>query len=249
MGLGPRSANPRLGGPFLADAAHDAITTPLAPPSEPALLGDAPPATPAPGPTLLDEQPPPAPGPTLLDDRVRPMQPPAPQPVWQQRADLHLGAAHQRPPGWPPVPQPRPADRHPIPAPRHGAGGGAERTIVIPAALLTVAVIAAAIVITSQQQQNSNRPQVTLPTGTQTPRTHIRSSSHADVHRPFPRGVAVDSAGNLYVTDSANNRVVTLAAGSNTQSVLPFDGLNGPTCSRYGRLAGTGISRSRCSGT
>ena len=113
MGLGPRSANPRLGGPFLADAAHDAITTPLAPPSEPALLGDAPPATPAPGPTLLDEQPPPAPGPTLLDDRVRPMQPPAPQPVWQQRADLHLGAAHQRPPGWPPVPQPRPADRPP----------------------------------------------------------------------------------------------------------------------------------------
>ena len=28
-----------------------------------------------------------------------------------------------------------------------------------------------------------------------------------------PRGVAVDSAGNLYVTDPGNNRVVKLAAG------------------------------------
>ena len=40
-----------------------------------------------------------------------------------------------------------------------------------------------------------------------------------------PEGVAVDSAGNLYVTDQ-NNRVVTLAAGSSTQSVLPFTGLH-----------------------
>jgi serine/threonine protein kinase len=37
----------------LANAAHDAITTPLASPSEPTLLGDAPPATPTPAPTLL----------------------------------------------------------------------------------------------------------------------------------------------------------------------------------------------------
>ena len=37
----------------LANAARDAITTPLAPPSEPTLLGDAPPATPTPAPTLL----------------------------------------------------------------------------------------------------------------------------------------------------------------------------------------------------
>jgi len=183
--LGPRSANPRLGGPFLADAATTPSPRrwhhPANPPCSAMRPGDAGTRT-----HPARRAAPPAPGPTLLDDRVRPMQPPAPQPVWQQRADLHLGAAHQRPPGWPPVPQPRPADRHPIPAPRHGAGGGAERTIVIPAALLTVAVIAAAIVITSQQQQNSNRPQVTLPTGTQTPRTHIRSSSHAAVHRPFP---------------------------------------------------------------
>jgi DNA-binding beta-propeller fold protein YncE len=41
-------------------------------------------------------------------------------------------------------------------------------------------------------------------------------------------GVAVDAAGNVYVSDSGNNRVVKLAAGSNTQTVLPFRGLRCP---------------------
>jgi serine/threonine-protein kinase len=38
--------------------------------------------------------------------------------------------------------------------------------------------------------------------------------------------VAVDAGGNIYVTDSY--RVLKLAAGSGTQSVLPFTGLLGP---------------------
>jgi serine/threonine protein kinase, bacterial len=42
-----------------------------------------------------------------------------------------------------------------------------------------------------------------------------------------PQGVAVDSAGSIYVADF-NNRVVKLAAGSNNQTVLPFTGLNYP---------------------
>jgi serine/threonine protein kinase, bacterial len=40
--------------------------------------------------------------------------------------------------------------------------------------------------------------------------------------------MAVDSAGNLYVTDFLNNRVVKLAAGSTTPVVLPFTGLHEP---------------------
>jgi streptogramin lyase len=40
-----------------------------------------------------------------------------------------------------------------------------------------------------------------------------------------PRGVAVDGEGNVYVADSSLNRVLKLAAGSNTQTVLPFTGL------------------------
>ena len=32
----------------------------------------------------------------------------------------------------------------------------------------------------------------------------------------------------VYVTDAGNNRVLKLAAGSSTQAVLPFTGLNNP---------------------
>lgn len=57
----------------------------------------------------------------------------------------------------------------------------------------------------------------------------------ADQERPFalpftglrvPHGVAVDAAGNVYVTDAHTNSVLKLAAGSGTQTVLPFTGLD-----------------------
>lgn len=41
-------------------------------------------------------------------------------------------------------------------------------------------------------------------------------------------GVAVDGAGNLYVTDSGNNRVLELPKGATSQVVLPFTGLHNP---------------------
>jgi streptogramin lyase len=56
-----------------------------------------------------------------------------------------------------------------------------------------------------------------------------------DALRPFalpftdlhvPHGVAVDAAGNLYITDGRANRVLELAAGSNAPTVLPFTGLD-----------------------
>jgi serine/threonine-protein kinase len=43
-----------------------------------------------------------------------------------------------------------------------------------------------------------------------------------------PDDVAVDNAGDVYVTDHPNDRVVKLAASSNNQTVLPFTGLDHP---------------------
>ena len=44
----------------------------------------------------------------------------------------------------------------------------------------------------------------------------------------YPAGVAVDSAGDVYVAESHNNRVLKLAVGSTTPAVLPFTDLNEP---------------------
>ena len=62
---------------------------------------------------------------------------------------------------------------------------------------------------------------VELPAGSSTPTVLPFSGLYQ------PQGLAVDSAGAVYVADF-NNRVVKLAAGSNNQTVLPFAGLNYP---------------------
>ncbi len=43
-----------------------------------------------------------------------------------------------------------------------------------------------------------------------------------------PSGVAVDSAGNLYISDYHSNTVVKIAAGTGQQTLLPATGLNAP---------------------
>jgi len=43
-----------------------------------------------------------------------------------------------------------------------------------------------------------------------------------------PRGVAVDSSGNVYVADYGNHRVLRLAAGSTSPTTLPFADLGNP---------------------
>jgi sugar lactone lactonase YvrE len=55
-----------------------------------------------------------------------------------------------------------------------------------------------------------------------------------------PHGVAVDAAGNVYTADSHTNRVLKLTAGSNTQTVLPFTGLD--LCSNNIEAATAGVA-------
>jgi serine/threonine protein kinase, bacterial len=62
---------------------------------------------------------------------------------------------------------------------------------------------------------------VELPRGSSTPTVLPFSGLYQ------PQGLAVDSAGAVYVADF-NNRVVKLTAGSTSQTVLPFTGLNYP---------------------
>ncbi|WP_433565161.1 serine/threonine-protein kinase PknD [Nocardia sp. CA-151230] len=61
----------------------------------------------------------------------------------------------------------------------------------------------------------------------------IAPAYSAQIPLPFtgvslPTGVAVDAAGNVYVTDMGNDRVVKLAADASTPSPLPFAGLKNP---------------------
>ena len=87
---------------------------------------------------------------------------------------------------------------------------------MVPAALLTVALIAAAGITGYLLRAQHAAP----PTQTPLPFTGLDT----------PEGVAVDTAGNLYVADLGNTgnhgRVVKLAAGSSTQTVMPFTGLS-----------------------
>jgi len=69
-----------------------------------------------------------------------------------------------------------------------------------------------------------------LPAGSNTPAAvAFNGLKCGELEIPLggPTAVAVDSHGNLYVADGAcQGRVVTLPAGSNTATVLPFVGLN-----------------------
>jgi sugar lactone lactonase YvrE len=80
-------------------------------------------------------------------------------------------------------------------------------------AAVNIAHQIAAKVPNTQHRESADGPQVTLPL------TGLIN----------PSGVAVDSAGNLYVADTVNHRVLKLAAGSSTQTVLPLTGLINPS--------------------
>ena len=97
--------------------------------------------------------------------------------------------------------------------PPNRLGRGAVLTLAAVAVVVVIAV-AAFLRITDQFPFHSAKPpgQVVLPF------TGLNN----------PEEVAVDAKGDVYVTDSGNNRVLKLAAGSTSQTVVPLAGLDRP---------------------
>ncbi|MDP7738083.1 serine/threonine-protein kinase PknD [Mycobacterium paragordonae] len=90
-----------------------------------------------------------------------------------------------------------------------------------------VALIAAVVVTTTVLVHRAGSPPAQSSVAKPSPPP---SPSPTEVALPFaglsgPLGVAVDGAGNVYVADNGNNRVVKLDAATRDQSVLPFSDL------------------------
>ncbi|MBV9722249.1 MAG: Hsp70 family protein, partial [Mycobacterium sp.] len=162
--------------------------------------------------------------------------PPMQQPPTTAAATAGSGVGWDRPPGRPPaVTSPNPTrqwvvtgaggpgsgDRYPTPPPRVDVDRSASRpprwwrrrrNVVIAAIIaLTVAAIGTTYFVTRPSKGLTFTQSVLPFTGLNQPAL-----------------MKVDSTGTAYVVDFGNNRVVKLAAGSNTQTVLPFTGLNSP---------------------
>jgi serine/threonine-protein kinase len=101
------------------------------------------------------------------------------------------------------------------------------RTLVMTAiVVLTCATVGVTGYLAARPSAHVTRPTNPLTSPTPTPR-------RTQITLPFtglrePEGMAVDSAGAVYVADYGNGRVVSLPAGATPQTVLPFTGLQYP---------------------
>jgi serine/threonine-protein kinase len=242
----PSNTNPRLPGGFdaviakgmaknpgeryntaveLAQAAHDAVTTPIAPlhPSartEPAI----------PRRVIPDARP---------DNRG---QRPAPSP----HLDSASAAVEHRRPNLPPAA---------TPSPSRPWWRRRKVLIASGAVVLAVAAVVAGIAAITNQRPGHEVSQTTLPFANLLGPEGVSVDNGGTVyvadtlhHRvlalsagstspavlPFdglnyPTGVTADNGGTVYVTDAGNKRVVVLRAGSTKQIQLPFSDLGNPT--------------------
>jgi serine/threonine-protein kinase len=107
-------------------------------------------------------------------------------------------------------------------AARHGWRIGlSPKTAKLVAAMVAVTAVAVAAVVAGVQLGSGGDGNA--PTSDGSAQTAL---PFADVG--LPTDVAVDAAGNIYVTDMGNDRVLRLAAGASAPTPLPFTGLNNP---------------------
>nr|WP_062990412.1 serine/threonine-protein kinase PknD [Nocardia anaemiae] len=92
------------------------------------------------------------------------------------------------------------------------------------AAAVAVTVVAAVAVVIGVQRESGGGGNPPAPiAGGYSPQTSL---PFTDVS--LPTAVAVDAAGNVYVTDMGDDRVMKLAAGASAPTPLPFTGLKNP---------------------
>ena len=108
---------------------------------------------------------------------------------------------------------------------------GRRKAIPLAALVLIASVITVSVIAEHGCSHQPAPPQPSAPPSP--PSQTVHNPQPSQVELPFtglkaPAGVAVDTVGNVYVTDEDNNRVLKLPAGSNTQAELPFTGLKSP---------------------
>jgi hypothetical protein len=100
--------------------------------------------------------------------------------------------------------------------------GGVEAVVVTPNSLMQIGKADLPFTVVKGPNDRSNGPS----SEQQPPAAHQTLLPFTGL--TYPSDMAVDAAGNVYVTDSWNNRQLKLAAGANQQAVLPFTALNKP---------------------
>jgi serine/threonine-protein kinase len=164
----------------------------------------------------------------------------AAQPRVQQPSDKAIAAPRQRLPSQLPVPQRRPADRHPSPVstpprPQWRRDRRRVKWPLIAAVTVVLTTLTAASIVAYRLQSHppTSQSPTAQPAASPGQAGQPASPSGQSV-LPFselgtPSGVAVDSAGNVYVADPGSSRVLELAAGSSSSTALPLTGLSKPS--------------------
>ena len=160
----------------------------------------------------------------------------APQHVRQQPHDAARLVPRQHPLTRSPISQGRPAPR--ISTPARPQGRRQRRrlkrplvaTIVVTLALLVAGGIVGYLLLAHVPAPQAPTAQPVSPSE----QTGQPGSPSGQSVLPFtglgnPSGVAVDSAGNVYVADADSSRMLELAAGANSSTALPFTGLSNPS--------------------
>lgn len=117
-----------------------------------------------------------------------------------------------------------------LPAGSGGRGRAKPILVVIAAIVVLVSAGITGYLVINGHRHPASAPASPSATGTPsaTAPSGPRPTALSITGLRTPAGVALDTAGDVYVADSGKNRVVTLTAGSTTQTELPFIGLSRP---------------------